>query len=601
MFVLLLPFLLAATEPFEWGPVKGLKWTSLSVPGPGYQINVAAQSSHNPELYLAGGSFGGIWRSENGCKTWQPSETPIPLKVQVFLFHPENPDLVLAGTTNGLFSSSDSGITWTEQRKGFPGYIPDTFTAPVSTLTIIPGKKLWILAGFGADSSDAYTQNQGHLYKSSDWGESWNLFDFGYGDIRNITFSTQKPRQAVMASSIGVFLSLDRGTSWSRNIRGLPLTGAENVFAISKPFPALVVTMENKRRYISKDNGWNWHSCNNKKNNSISSVNFIPQNSKLLDRINQPHTGNGLSLQKSKSIAFSNLDPDIVTLVEQQGIWISTDKGKSFKKIKRNFQEDFFPETFAFSRCRKDHVFTWSINSTQNFPVFASLNKGENWTPLFNLMEKNMYDLLSSSSNPFEFLSLVPGKVLRTLNSGKSWQKVLFLPQNGKSGFFTPHPENVRHIFLTWGGLKGGLWKSHNQGQSWKRIFPALPNARGHVGVTSRGEILVCAGNAIHRWDRTEWTVLHKSEFSAIDLAITRERFIVTIFANPNEAPRTSAGEVWYSPDFGRKWFPLQTGISGPPPCSLISGYGPEELLILGTKGGGFYKLTWPEIKNTDQ
>ena len=59
----------------------------------------------------------GLYRSEDGAKTWQKVELPVASHVVSFAYHPANPTLVFAATGEGdILMSTDGGAHWTQQK-----------------------------------------------------------------------------------------------------------------------------------------------------------------------------------------------------------------------------------------------------------------------------------------------------------------------------------------------------------------------------------------------------------------------------------------------------------------------------------------------------
>lgn len=597
MVALYFTWLMAATEPFAWGPVEGLRWEAVPLACSRDAVGVITAHPRKAGLLLAGGRLGGIWRSQNSGRTWQPSETPVAPIVQAFLFHPRDPDRVLAGTVDGILESRNGGMTWSPVRGGLPEAAPGVMTAPVAALTLAPGKTLRVLAGFGTAASTASSRNLGHIYQSDDWGGTWQLIHTGFGNIRSIRFSDAQPMQGIMASALGVFHSINSGTSWRRIIDGLPETGARKVYSMNKPFPGFVLVMDNGARFVSRNNGKTWtpYPGKDKKKPPLPP----PPQERLMDAMPVDAPGHGLSPFKAGHAAHAPLERDVFALLTAHQIWITRNNGLSFSPSSRGLPKGFMPRGLAFSRSRKGRVFCWSQPLFHDallwHPIFTSRNNGNTWEAAAYPPGPTLYDLLPHHRRPLTWLSLTQGTVHKTVQAGKVWSPVLLLPQDGKGGFFTPHPENPNKVLLTWGGEKGGIWESRDWGRNWSRLFPALPHTRGHAVVTSRGEILVCAGRAVWRYDLDRWTPLKTAgKAKALDLAMVNDRFVVAIFGPQPETPAGTPGEVWYSPDYGRRWHACRHGIGGPPPCTLAAQDASEGQLILGTRGGGFYRLVWP-------
>lgn len=84
--------------------------------GPPLGIRSVAANSNGSVLY-ANVHVGGIPRSTDGGRTWQPT-IDIDSDVHEVCAHPANPDIVVAASAVGLCMSRDAGATWTIESDG---------------------------------------------------------------------------------------------------------------------------------------------------------------------------------------------------------------------------------------------------------------------------------------------------------------------------------------------------------------------------------------------------------------------------------------------------------------------------------------------------
>ena len=173
--------------------------------GPPLGIRSVTANS-NGSILFANVHVGGIPRSMDGGRTWQPT-IDIHSDVHEVRAHPTNPDIVAAAAGVGVCISRDSGATWIIERDGlhaphcsavaFSGQdiivsaSTDPFAAdgriyrrPVdphgSLLAVEGGRPVWIegvvdtgcIATNG--SSIAVADKTGNLYGSDDWGRTWS-------------------------------------------------------------------------------------------------------------------------------------------------------------------------------------------------------------------------------------------------------------------------------------------------------------------------------------------------------------------------------------------------------------------------------------------
>ena len=173
--------------------------------GPPLGIRSVAANSNGTVLF-ANVHVGGIPRSTDGGRTWQPT-LDINSDVHEVRAHPADPDLVVAASAIGLCMSRDAGATWTIEREGlhashcyaiafscddiFVSASTDPFAAEGriyrrsvksegSLAAVEGGMPAWIegIADTGCiaanGSSMAVADRAGNLYDSDDFGQAWS-------------------------------------------------------------------------------------------------------------------------------------------------------------------------------------------------------------------------------------------------------------------------------------------------------------------------------------------------------------------------------------------------------------------------------------------
>jgi photosystem II stability/assembly factor-like uncharacterized protein len=173
--------------------------------GPPLGIRSVAANS-NGSILFANVHVGGIPRSTDGGRTWQPT-IDINCDVHEVRTHQSNPDIVVAAAAVGLCISRDAGATWTIEWGGlhapycsavaFSGddiiFSASTshfaaegriYRRPVkpdgSLVAVENGMPAWIegIADTGciaaAGSSIAVVDRAGNLYGSDDFGRTWS-------------------------------------------------------------------------------------------------------------------------------------------------------------------------------------------------------------------------------------------------------------------------------------------------------------------------------------------------------------------------------------------------------------------------------------------
>jgi photosystem II stability/assembly factor-like uncharacterized protein len=228
-----------------------------------------------PQWIEAGnaGPIGGLFRQEVGGSEWRHLHDGLPDKaeVRIIAIHPQNPQMVYAGTQVGPYRSTDGGDHW--DRLPFPdqgGVVWSIIfhprdprilylgTAPAAVYRSDNGGDSWrrlpIVSPVGAvrmafamrvirlaidpsQPDDLYAGMEvGGLIRSGDGGESWSdctpalvkLADKAYlksqlgsdteiegmMDTHAVAVSAAQPGFVFLANRMGLFCSPDRGESW---------------------------------------------------------------------------------------------------------------------------------------------------------------------------------------------------------------------------------------------------------------------------------------------------------------------------------------------------------------------------------------------------
>src|ERR1041384_6948487 len=129
------------------------------------------------------------------------------LEINSIAVHPSRPDMVYIGTNNyGVMVSNDGGKTFTPTNGGFSGRFANAILADREIPHRIYASTINTATGGG------------FLFVSNDNGESWRP-SMRSMPSRLITYSIlQDARDAniiYLGTNLGVYRSLDRGTSWA--------------------------------------------------------------------------------------------------------------------------------------------------------------------------------------------------------------------------------------------------------------------------------------------------------------------------------------------------------------------------------------------------
>ncbi|MBI3963050.1 MAG: hypothetical protein HY335_09870 [Deinococcus sp.] len=166
---------------------------------------------------LAATEAAGIWRSTDGGANWEPiARFPGAGEyVNVLALDPSDPQRVLAGTEDGLFASADGGLTWTPSQAGLESgrllYCDLTGALESHRVQAI----LFTAQQLYAGTSDG-------LFASSDGGQHWVLSESGLPAAPRIYALLEADGTLYAGGFGGIFISRDGGEHWISSNLGLP-------------------------------------------------------------------------------------------------------------------------------------------------------------------------------------------------------------------------------------------------------------------------------------------------------------------------------------------------------------------------------------------
>jgi photosystem II stability/assembly factor-like uncharacterized protein len=154
---------------------------------------------------------GGLMRAEVGSGEWQPLSQGLPPKAEVrsILIHPDNPQIVFAGTHDGPYRSRNQGESW--EKLDFPD----------------PGMVVWCMIFHPEDPQVIYLGTApAAVYRSDNGGDSWKRLsivetcgavNMGFPmRVIRLTIDPSQPKHVYAGLEVGgVIRSTDGGETWT--------------------------------------------------------------------------------------------------------------------------------------------------------------------------------------------------------------------------------------------------------------------------------------------------------------------------------------------------------------------------------------------------
>jgi photosystem II stability/assembly factor-like uncharacterized protein len=168
---------------------------------------------------------GGFFFSEDGGRSWKNSNLKLGNDGLFSLtMHPQDANVLFAGSYNGVVKSVDGGRTWADTSKGMP---PEQWPFTVA----IDGDRhevMYVTSKNGQNKGFCHLNEFcGVVMKSTDGGESWFRIMDGLDDRSEFYMLIIYPQNhdvLFLSSSKGIYMSLDAGARWQPINDGLPDT-----------------------------------------------------------------------------------------------------------------------------------------------------------------------------------------------------------------------------------------------------------------------------------------------------------------------------------------------------------------------------------------
>lgn len=480
-----------------WRKVQG-------IPSQSRRTRAILQHPSIPGMVFAG-TTEGFWRSDKGGDpdSWMVT-TSRQLEINSIAVHPSRPDTVFIGTNNyGVMVSNDGGKSFTPTNGGFSGRFANAILADRETPNRIYASTINTATGGG------------FLFVSNDNGESWRP-SMRSMPSRLITYSIlQDARDAdiiYLGTNLGVYRSLDRGTSWA------PVWAIEKKKApVKKGAKRAPVAAAKRRTGTQPDDdtimraqealtaaGYHLGEPDGKPGpaTTVALKKFqgdrhLPVTGKL-DAITLGALGIGKPTSDEETAEKSDLiladavnalvhtvdaetEQPAILAATSSGLYRSLDPAKGWQKLSYG---NFDPRTTCISTNPKQPETIWV--GTPSSGVLVSRDSGKTWRQVDGLPRDVPVNVIAQDPQRPDYLYVGTKQALfMSHDGGANWRvrggnlpfgdftSILINPRNGDE-VFVGNAYQVTDI-------GGGVYRTTNAGQSWARIDPKgsrLPSQR---------------------------------------------------------------------------------------------------------------------------
>ena len=341
---------------------------------PGNRTSAVVGVPGDPLTYYVGASSGGVWKTEDGGRNWEPLFDDQPAQsIGALAIAPSDPHVIWAGTGeafirsnvsigNGVYKSTDGGKTWNHMGLEKTGRIGRVVIDPRNPDIVFVAA---VGHGYGP-------QKERGVFRTKDGGKTWEHVLFVDEDTGCFEIAMNMDNPRILFAGMwpiviktwgresggpngGVWRSTDGGSTWKRLEKGLPKPPIGKVgLAIAPTNPDVVYALIETG---SPNRGVLWRS-----NNSGDSWRLVSYDRILNER---PHYASRIVVSSasenevyfaanSHSVTYDGgltsersgwsgdthdqwvdpLNPDRIILSDDGGIVISNNHGETWERIR---------------------------------------------------------------------------------------------------------------------------------------------------------------------------------------------------------------------------------------------------------------------------
>ncbi|MGH9749987.1 MAG: VPS10 domain-containing protein, partial [Candidatus Polarisedimenticolia bacterium] len=524
------------------------------------------EAGRTPWSMTSGGPGSGLYRSSDGGTTWKPITKGLPalmgrIGVSVPAARPERVYAMIEALEEqgGLYRSDDGGETWT--------HMTDDHRLR---------HRPWYYTHVVADPTDAETVYVlcVDLYRSTDGGKSFvPLGGLPHGDYHGMWIDPADSRRMIIADDGGATISVDGGTTWSRQ-DNQPTAQFYHV-AVDNQWPYRIYGSQQDNSSVSiasrSDDGSigrdDWHAVGGGEAGYIAphptdpSVVYAGEYFGILTRYDK-RTGQAHNISVwpddtdgheaanlkyrfnwTEPIHVSRHDPRVLYYAGNV-LFRSTDEGMSWKAISpdltrndksrqgrsggpitgENISIETYNVIFSFAESPLEKGLLWV--GTDDGLVHLSRNGGATWTAVTPRgMPEGLVSILEASPHAAgkALLALDRHKfddyrpyIYRTFDFGKSWSRVNAGIPDGT--FVRVVREDPVRPGLLYAGTETGVWVSFDDGAAWRPLQLNLPTAPIH-DLAVKDADLVVATHGRSFWVLDDLTPLRQMDAKAAQSA----------------------------------------------------------------------------------
>jgi photosystem II stability/assembly factor-like uncharacterized protein len=503
---------------------------------------------------------GGVFRSADGGRTWSGAGLA-GQAVRALATAPSDPNVLVAGTLDGVYRSLDAGKSW-------------------ERISPEHHEELRNLDSLAIDPRDPQTIYAGtfHLpWKTSDGGRTWRPVHEGMiddSDVMSLLIDSENSRSIYASACSGIYRSDDSASQWSK-IQGIPYT-ARRTYAITqdRKQPASVYAATSEGLWKTADGGKTWRRT-------------TPE-----------------SWVVNTVVVAEGTPGRVLIGTEELGVLASDDGGEHFQDANAGFEHR---QILALGLDPKHPGRILAVLAHAPEPILATEDDGRTWFPLGPGLPATQTLRVYAAPDDAWWVSLTRGGLMHYDSGRKAWKQAGMVvgegadakapaPRSGRNtaaGKSINGPQPLMDVVTDmatsskewYAATSRGLLVSSDRGATWTRkpVGPLASLPVQSVRISSNGErirVVSMRGLVFSDDGGKSWT-WH-------DLPLNSGG-AVTLDAQPgdqNTLVAIARNGLYISRDAGKTWQQAAAGLPSTPVQDFAASGG---VFVASMRTGGLY------------
>lgn len=525
----------------------------------------------------------GVLKSTDSGQTWQTTGLTYTVsqnkQIGRLLIHPKNNNIILAGTSDGIYKTENGGQTWALTYSG--EYVIDIEYKPTDSVTIYASTK---------------KSGASKILKSTDAGNSFTTIKiFSTNSARaEIAVTPANPDYlyTIVANRDGgletISMSTDSGDTFTQMVNGNNDyssylyyysdgsgdnngQGTYDLCIAASPLNKDIVLIGGVNTWKSSNAAQNWTICNMW--TSYDGYNFSSAPEVHADKHSLTYRPDGTLFETNDG-----------------GVYKSTNNGLSWTDITNGM---------AISQ-----LYRLGVSQTNKNLVITGLQ--DNGTKLHDNGEwhdvkggDGMECIIDYTNSNYQYGTYVNGEIERTTDGWSSYNTKIIsknIPDEEGGHWVTPYVMNPKNPSVLYVGY-ADVWRTNNRGNSFTKIGALNSSAKlRSLAVSPADTATIIAADLRNIWITTNsgstWTKIN----SNLPLSTNQITYVTAGYLNKNDIWVTMGGynsnRVFYSNNAGENWTDISDGLPPLPTMCIVQNKQITNFnqLYVGTDAGVYVK-----------